>query len=101
MEAIAKRYFWVIQALGLAIASGLAASALMTALGTRLALAVDEEASAEPAEAAADDGRDEEDPDAEGKVPTTKKPRTASRPNRVSKRHIGDEILARNIFCPT
>jgi general secretion pathway protein C len=100
MEAIFKQYFWVIKVLGVAIAAGLGASAVVTQVGTRVALDV------RPADAKDKDG-DEGDDDTknDGTVKFKKKNpfRRSSSTSTLaaSKRTTGNDIQKRNIFCPT
>lgn len=100
MEALFKKYFWVVKTLGVAIATGLAASAIVTQLGTTFLLD-------EPGKAAIprpDDAA--EDPDAKpGARPSKSRfpsnPFGAPDPRAGEKQRAADKVLARNIFCPT
>lgn len=109
MDSLFKKYFWVIQVLGLAAATGLAASAIMTQLGTSFALDLskDERSSS----SASEDGEDLEDGDEED---GTNRPgllgkgsfaastsSTSSSSKRTEKKRVAESVLARNIFCPT
>lgn len=118
METIFKKYFWVIQVIGLAAATGLAASALVTQLGTSFVLTtVDDPKGAKPKTAGDKDGDAEggdEGDDEEGQRGSART-RAADRAQRSARRAqaqantdkrnqkkaVSETILARNIFCPT
>lgn len=114
MDSVFKKYFWVIQVLGLAAATGLAASAIMTQLGTSLALDLDEEAGKassdhEGDEEGAEDESEDDDPlaarsstagrgtfgAAGGTSPAVKAAKKKS-----DKARVAETVLTRNVFCP-
>jgi general secretion pathway protein C len=107
MEALFKKYFWVVKTLGIATACGLAASAVTTQVGASLLLATEE---AEDAEAEADaEDADEGEDDEEGAL---KKPKglaftdeafgvSADSTKAKDKERVGDRIRKHNLFCPT
>lgn len=100
MEALFKKYFWVVKALGIAAASGLAASAIVTQVGTRMMLDVSESgASPDPA---VDEG-DEEDEDEDRGLSFGDRPfgSSAGSGRATAKNRTAEEIQKRNIFCPT
>ncbi len=94
MEVLFKKYFWLVKVLGFAGATGLAASAISTQLGTRYLLTEGDDA--------VTDG--EEDPEAEleglgfGDAPFGKGAK--KRPS-INKDKLVEEISTNNIFCPT
>ncbi len=101
MEALFKKYFWVVQGIGLAVIAGLAASAVVTQLGTMYAL--DTHGSASSDEDADTDGEeaDEDDP-----APVKKRPASLSTFNQAStlassKRKTAEDVQRHNIFCPS
>lgn len=112
MEALFKKYFWVVKTLGIATACGLAASAVTTQVGARLLFdseAADKPAAAEGEDAAEGEGEDE-DEDA------TKKPKglaftddafgvdaeaNKDKDKAKSKERVGERIRKHNVFCPT
>jgi type II secretion system protein C len=106
MEALFKKYFWVIKTLGIATACGLGASAVTTQVGARLLFdpVIGEEAEASTE---GDDGG-EGDEDDEG----AKKPRGFSFTDDAlgaktdsgkakDKERVGERIRKHNVFCPT
>lgn len=103
MEAIFKKYFWVVKLVGIAAASGLAASAVATQLGTSMALGVGGASADEEGEEGEEGEEDEEDEDSPN--PFAAKPRSslggAGRSVATAKRKTAENITARNIFCPT
>lgn len=99
MEALFKKYFWVVQGIGLAVIAGLAASAVVTQLGTMYALdtagATDEV-----------DGDTEGDDDEDASRPTKRRLNASSSFNRAStlasaKRKTAEDVQKHNVFCPT
>jgi len=111
MDTLLKKYFWVIQVLGLAAATGLAASAVVTQIGTSFALDLSEDASSSSDEKGKDkDAEDEAGDDAEDE-PLARgagsrsafgaSSGTSASAKRADKQRIADAILTRNIFCPT
>lgn len=110
MEALFKKYFWVIKTLGIAAATGLAASAIITQLGTNYLL------DATPAASDGEDLEDEDLDDEDGEDPKKKKkgakgkaslqfggsnPFSAMNDKKQAKDNAAEKILARNVFCPT
>lgn len=108
MEALFTKYFWVIKTLGIAVACGLAASAVTTQVGVRLLF--DDEV------AEGDTDGDEEDAEGSGgdeDEAAPKKPKkgiaftdeafgvTESATKTKEKERLGDRIRKRNVFCPT
>lgn len=111
MEALFKKYFWVVKTLGIATACGLAASAVSTQVGASLLFDSEATASADAAEAE-EGGEDGEDEDDDG----TKKPKgiaftdeafgvdadaNKDRNKAKDKERVGDRIRKHNVFCPT
>ncbi len=105
MEALFKKYFWVIKTLGIAAATGLAASAITTQLGTNFLLDADPAAD----EAGGEDEDEDEDEDGKAKPKKPKKgslkfgsdPFGAMNAKKDAKDRIAEKVMARNIFCPT
>ena len=107
MEALFKKYFWVIKTLGIATACGLAASAVTTQLGARVLF--------DPAEASEGEGEGEsdgedEDEDEDGKSKSKRKGFSfddsalagrGSGSKSRDKERVGEQIRKHNIFCPT
>jgi len=100
MEALFKRYFWIVKTLGVAAAAGLAASAVSTQLGSWYLL---ESSDGEADEGGADtDGEDEDDDVLDADNPF--KPKTlgsAPRNNSRGKDRAADQLRKYNLFCPT
>jgi type II secretion system protein C len=111
MEALFKKYFWVVKTLGIAAACGLAASAVTTQVGARLLF--DSEGSEGPAaaadgdEAEGDDEGDDEDAVKKAKglgftdemlSGVTASPDTTKAKD---KQRVGERIRKHNVFCPT
>ena len=102
MEALFKKYFWVVQGLGLAIIAGLAASAVVTQLGTLYALDTTSGASDEEGDTDGEEDEDEDDPRSKRRSSSS----AASAFNRQSslaatKRKTAEDVGKYNIFCPT
>lgn len=108
MEALFKKYFWVIKTLGIAAATGLAASAIATQLGTNFLL----DASAQPAEEEGDEeGGEDEGEDEDGKPKAKSKARNslqfgsnpfnAMNDKKQAKDQAAERVLAFNVFCPS
>lgn len=88
LDSFMRRRFWIVKLSGLALAASFAASAVTTTLG---AMAFDVSAS-RPEAPFGDVGEEDEDGDeAVTSVPRPVRPRSTA----------ADDILARNIFCPT
>ena len=103
MEALFKKYFWIVKTLGIAASTGLAASAITTQIGSR-ALFEAEEAAEEEADSDGEeaDGDDEEDAKPPKGVKFGSNPfSAASSKVGPEKEKTGDKIKSRNIFCPT
>ncbi len=99
MEALFKKYFWVVQGIGLAVIAGLAASAVVTQLGTMYALDT-----APGGEEAGDTDGEGEDED-EGKSTKRKRLPSSNSFNRAttlaaSKRKTAEDVQKHNVFCP-
>ncbi|MBV1859147.1 MAG: hypothetical protein KUG77_12105, partial [Nannocystaceae bacterium] len=77
MEALFKKYFWVVQGIGLAVITGLAASAIVTQLGTMFAL----DTSAYGSDEDGDTDGESEDEDA---PPKKRRPSSSSSFNQAS-----------------
>lgn len=123
MEALLKKYFWVIQTLGIAVACGLAASAVTTQLGAFFLF--DRDLGADEGEGETD-GEGDTDGDDEGADdtpnPNTRAGRLAAQRKKGNKgfsfdgsafgggvrsskernkEEVSEAIRKRNIFCPT
>ncbi len=108
MEALFKKYFWVVKTLGIATACGLAASAVTTQVGARFlfdAAGAEDTEAAEGEDASAEEGEDEDDD-------AIKKPKglsftddafgvDADKNKAKDKERVGDRIRKHNVFCPT
>ncbi|MEX1365091.1 MAG: type II secretion system protein GspC [Nannocystaceae bacterium] len=106
MEALFKKYFWVIKTLGIAAACGLAASAVTTQVGSHLLLESQADADEEGDDEGDSDGLEEDDEDDD-----KAKPKgfsfdqdafgvTSSSARARAKEQVSSEIRKRNIFCP-
>jgi len=102
MEALFKKYFWVVQGIGLAVIAGLAASAVVTQLGTMFALDTDGASAEEEGDT---DGEDED----EDGIKTARK-RLPSKSGSsfggsstlaAAKRKTAEDVEKYNIFCPS
>ena len=110
MEALFKKYFWIVKVLGIAASAGLAASAIMTQLGASVLLAAEPTADAN-AEAKADgDAEDDDVVDEEGdkrKTGVAFKGNPFDPPARETdkkgpeKQKVGTRVTGRNPFCPS
>lgn len=99
MEALFKRYFWIVRTLGVAAATGLAASAVSTQLGSWYLL---EPTEGEAEEGGADTEGEEEDEDVEPDNPFKPKPvSTTSRNTNRGRERAADQLRKYNLFCPT
>lgn len=99
MEALFKRYFWIVKTLGIAAAAGLAASAVSTQLGSWYLL---ESSEAEADEAGVDSEGDDEDDDLDPENLFAPKTASASpRANTRGKDRAADQLRKYNLFCPT
>ena len=101
MEALFKRYFWIVKALGVAAAAGLAASAVSTQLGSWYLL---ESSDAEAEEGGADtEGDDEEDDDLLDADNPFKPKALGAAPRNTSrgKDRAAEQLRKYNLFCPT
>lgn len=108
MEALFKKYFWVVKTLGIAAATGLAASAIATQLGTNFLL----DASAQPADEEGDEDDEDgdgEDEDGKGKPKSKARnslqfgnnPFNAMNDKKQAKDQAVERVLAFNVFCPS
>lgn len=114
MEALFKKYFWVIKTLGIAAACGLAASAVTTQIGARVLFTAEAEESDEADSDGEDGGEDgdEEDEDEDG-LGKGKPKRSgfsftddafgvsADASKAKDKERVGERIRKHNVFCPT
>ena len=103
MEALFKKYFWVLKVLGIALASGLAASAITTQIGTRFVLAPGQPSS-DKEDASGDEDEDDDEDAPEGRRFGQPPFRGASRnadTQLANKQRVAEDIRKRNIFCPT
>lgn len=108
MEALFKKYFWVIKTIGIATACGLAASAVTTQVGSMFLFTSGEEVQGEGETDGETDGEDGDDEGDDGK-PKRKGFSfdesafgvTDDNQRVRAKRQVGDDIRKRNIFCPT
>lgn len=91
MEKLFKKHFWVVKLLGLAGATGLAASAITTQIGSSMLFEAGDEV-----EEAKDGEEDEDEEDAKKDAP----PRSRSGGSK-SRQGLAKNIVERNIFCPT
>jgi general secretion pathway protein C len=99
MEALFKKYFWVLKVLGIVLASGLAASAITTQIGTRFILATGQSAGEKVDE---DDEDDEDDDDPKPAAnPFRSTARASTDSQAANKQRVAEDIRKRNIFCPT
>jgi type II secretion system protein C len=105
MEALFKKYFWVVKTLGIATACGLAASAVSTQVGASLLFDAEVQVTDAPE---GEDGGEDEDEDEDG----LKKPKglaftdeafgvDADKDKAKDKERVGDRIRKHNLFCPT
>ena len=101
MEALFKKYFWVVQGIGLAVIAGLAASAVVTQLGT--AYALDISAGADDAEGdtdGEDEGDDEDSPLKKRRPTSGRNSFNKASSLAASKRKTAEDVQKHNIFCP-
>lgn len=105
MEALFKKHFWVVKALGVVAVVGLAGSAITTKLGTSYVF-IDEEEGADT-EGADTEGADTEGDDDDDEPKTAKATTSSSRASRRKERSATEsakmlgQFLANNFFCPT
>ncbi len=103
MEALFKKYYWVVKALGLIAIAGLAASTAVNFVAPGYLLNVD----GKLAESDEGDTDGDEDEDGEDLIEKEKKRRAAMRKKRSSgssnsgTREAARVITATNVFCPT
>lgn len=102
MEALFKRYFWVVKLLGIGAIAGLAASAITTGIGSSVLFAAAE------GEAAASADSDGEDDDEEGDklsdVLDATRPKTPAKSfgsSKAAKDRAAEAVRKHNVFCPT
>jgi general secretion pathway protein C len=100
MEALFKRYFWIVKTLGVAAAAGLAASAVSTQLGSWYLL---ESSDAEAEEGGADTDGEDEDDDVLGADNPFKPKALGAAPRNTSrgKDRASEQLRKYNLFCPT
>mgnify|MGYP001158820546 CR=1 FL=1 len=107
MEALLKKYFWIVKVLGIAASAGLAASAIMTQLGSSVLLAA--ESDAQTAKAEGEEGDDDEVVDEEGDKRKTgvsfkgnpfDPPPADNDKKGPEKQKVGTRVTGRNMFCP-
>jgi general secretion pathway protein C len=118
MEALFKKYFWIVKVLGIAASTGLAASAIMTQLGSSVILegepSADDDDAADSEGDSEGDGEDGEDgadggPAArsltfngnpfDGSAGKTATP-TAGSKTGPAKQKVAARVTKRNMFCP-
>jgi len=110
MEALLKKYFWIVKVLGLTVVVGLAASALTTKLGaSKIFITADDE----PEDGGDTDGESDTDGDDEDDEPKSAgmfdpSKTAAKRSETDDRRRTASEktkmlatLLANNLFCPT
>jgi type II secretion system protein C len=106
MEALLKKYFWVVKTLGIAAACGLAASAVTTQVGARMLFDATPPAKPEAADGEGEGEDDEDEDDA------TKKPKgiaftdeafgvDVDKSKGKDRERVGERIRKHNVFCPT
>jgi general secretion pathway protein C len=101
MEALFNRYFWIVKALGIAAAAGLAASAASTQLGSSFVMVDADEGKAAEVET---DGEEDEDDKADALDPTRPKPSPAAPrvgSSKASKDRASSQVRKFNVFCPS
>ncbi len=101
MEALFKRYFWVVRLLGIAAIAGLAASALSTGIGSSMLFAAEDGATDE---ADSDGGDDEEDGDKLNDLLDVTRPKSTSKSfgsSKAAKDRAVEAVRKHNVFCPT
>ncbi|MCX4242947.1 type II secretion system protein GspC [Paraliomyxa miuraensis] len=113
MEALFKKYFWVIKTLGIAVACGLAASAVTTQIGASMLFDAEADDEDEADSDGEDDGEDDGDEDGATKSKTkTSKSRgfrfdedafggSSTTSKSKDKERVGERIRKHNVFCPT
>ncbi|MCA9710034.1 MAG: dicarboxylate/amino acid:cation symporter [Myxococcales bacterium] len=105
MEALFKKYFWVIKTLGIATACGLAASAVTTQLGARVLFeSSDDDGEDTDGDTDGDEDEDDEDGDAKAKrrgFSFDESALVGSNPKAQAKDRVGEQIRKHNIFCPS
>jgi general secretion pathway protein C len=101
MEALFKKYFWVLKALGIVLASGLAASAITTQIGTRFVLTTGQSSGDKDEDDDGDDEDDEDDGSKAAQNPFRGTGRATTDAQAQNKQRVAQEIRQRNIFCPT
>jgi len=100
MEALMKKYFWAVRALGYSVVAGLVASALVTRIGTGYIFAPVADSDDESGETDGDtDGEDEETGTAKPK-PKPKKRTTSRIGTKPGRDQVNTSLLANNVFCP-
>lgn len=111
MEALFKKYFWVIKTLGIAAACGLAASAVTTQVGSMLLFESEADTDGEGGTDGDTDGEAEDDEDEDGKSKAKTRSKSFSFDESAfgvtddsqrakAKNQVATRINKRNIFCP-
>lgn len=111
MEALFKKYFWVIKTLGIAAACGLAASAVTTQIGASMLFdaGVDDD---EEGDSDGDSDGDEDGDEEDGTKVKAKRPKgfsfdeesfgmSSPGAKAKDKERVGERIRKHNVFCPT
>lgn len=107
MEAFFKKYLWLIRFVGVAIVVAFAGSALVTMIGARVVMGDDAVASVRDADADADADDDEDELDDEDDDGGPNPALTANvlggdaRSRAKAKTTTAEDVVERNIFCPT
>ncbi|MBC8068891.1 MAG: hypothetical protein IAG13_11205 [Deltaproteobacteria bacterium] len=97
MEALFKRHFWIVKVLGVGAAAGLAASAVITQIGSSALLDVSVEKDSE----GGTDGEEDED-ELDPEVAFNKRTTTVKvGGSRGGKERAAQQLRKHNIFCPT
>ncbi|MEZ4450211.1 MAG: type II secretion system protein GspC [Nannocystaceae bacterium] len=108
MEALFKKHFWIVKALGVIAVVGLAGSALATRLGTSYVFIEEDEGSAETE--GGTEGADTEGDDDDDEPKATKSASSGSRSGGKDKRRERSasesskmlaQLLGNNLFCPS
>ncbi|MCA9713903.1 MAG: hypothetical protein H6713_39645 [Myxococcales bacterium] len=106
MEALFKKYFWVVKALGLVAIAGLASSTAVNFVAPGYLLDVGDAADGDDEEGDTDGDGDEEEGEDEDLIAKQKKRQAAARKQRATGGNAGTReaaqvLTAMNIFCPT
>lgn len=104
MEAFFKKYLWVIRFAGIAIVVAFAGSAVVTMIGARVVMGDDAVASLRDAAAdeAGEEGDEDDEDDAAANAALTANVLSGDARSRAkAKTNTAEDVVARNIFCPT